>query len=279
MCLRLWVEQLGLGGAVVQSHWSGHETEFRRQPFPNRVWDRGYLRFSRAGVVWGGYNANCAATKLAQGTHVTTEQRSPFPRRPRMSEESDFADFLKRIRAGDAEAAEELVRRYEPLIRREMRLTVHDPRLHRHVDDADICQSVLASFFVRAGAGQYDLTQPMQLLHLLMRMTRNKVVMAARRERSQRRDNRRLGAVSVEEVDPAGAAPTPSRVVASRELLGRVRQLLQDEERAVADMRAEGQAWADIAAALGGTADGRRMQLTRALDRVIRQLGLEEEWA
>jgi hypothetical protein len=39
-----------------------------------------------------------------------------------MSEDSDFADFLKRIRAGDARAAEELVRRYEPLICREMRL-------------------------------------------------------------------------------------------------------------------------------------------------------------
>jgi ECF sigma factor len=194
-----------------------------------------------------------------------------------MSEDSDFADFLKRIRAGDARAAEELVRRYEPLICREMRLKVHDPRLNRLIDPSDICQSVLASFFVRAAAGQYDLAQPLQLLHLLMRMTRNKVGMVARRERSQRRDNRRVGAHGVEEIDPAGAAPTPSRVVASRELLVRVRQLLQDEERRLADLRAEGQEWIAIAAALGGTADGRRMQLTRALDRVMQQLGLEEE--
>ena len=34
--------------------------------------------------------------------------------------------------------------------------------------------------------------------------------------------------------------------------------------------------WAEIARQLGGTPDGRRMQLTRALDRVSGELGLED---
>src|SRR5262249_58999493 len=33
-----------------------------------------------------------------------------------MSEQNTFADFIRRIRAGDEQAAAEMVRRYEPLI-------------------------------------------------------------------------------------------------------------------------------------------------------------------
>jgi hypothetical protein len=39
-----------------------------------------------------------------------------------MSEDTTFADFIRRIRAGDDRAAQELVERYEPVIRREVRL-------------------------------------------------------------------------------------------------------------------------------------------------------------
>jgi DNA-directed RNA polymerase specialized sigma24 family protein len=194
-----------------------------------------------------------------------------------MTEDSHFANFLQRIRARDAHAAEELVRRYEPLVRREVRLRLYDPSCHRLFDTVDICQSVLASFFVRATAGQFELEQPAHLMGLLIRMARNKVALAVRGQRARRRDVRRVGAVGVEELDPPGAAATPSRVVAARELLDRVREQLSFEERQVADLRGQGQDWASIATALGGTADGRRMQLTRALDRVVRVLGLEDE--
>ena len=200
-----------------------------------------------------------------------------MPDNDNIAEDAEFAGFLLRIRAGDAQAAEELVRRYESLIRREVRLKLHDPSLHRVLDSVDICQSVMASFFVRAAAGQYDLSQPLQLLRLLISMARNKVAQAARHQRAQRRDNRRVGGLGVEEVDPAGNVGTPSRVVEAKELLGLVRDKLHDDERRLADMRALGHEWTVIAAEMGGTADGRRMQLTRALDRVMRDLGLEEQ--
>ncbi len=193
-----------------------------------------------------------------------------------MSEDDDFADFLRRVRAGDARAAEELVRRYEPMICREVRLKLNDPSLARVLDSIDVCQSVLASFFVRSAAGQYDLDHPAQLIALLSRMARNKVVQAARHNRAQCRGGH-AQAADVDALDPAGTEATPSRVIAARELLDRVRSRLSDDERRVADLRAEGQEWPAIAAALGGTADARRMQLTRALDRVTRELGLEEE--
>ncbi len=87
-----------------------------------------------------------------------------------MSAAPAFSDFLKRIRAGDSQAAEELVRKYESLIRRQVRLNLEDSRLNRVFDSMDVCQSVLKSFFVRTAAGQYDLDDPKELVRLLVRM-------------------------------------------------------------------------------------------------------------
>src|SRR5271165_3347405 len=109
-----------------------------------------------------------------------------------MTDPTTFASFMRRIRAGDSQAAEELVRRYESLIRREVRLHLEDRRLYRLFDSMDVCQSVLGSFFLRVAAGQYDLERPEQLVKLLVSMTRNKLASAARDQHRQRRDQRRV---------------------------------------------------------------------------------------
>jgi RNA polymerase sigma-70 factor (ECF subfamily) len=193
-----------------------------------------------------------------------------------MSEQDTFAEFIRRIRAGDEHAAEEMVRRYEPLIRREIRLQLEDRRLSRLFDSMDICQSVLKSFFVRTATGQYDLDTPEQLQRLLVTMARNKLASAARSEYRQRRDQRRVTAAGDEKLKAVAAAgPTPSEVVGGRELLERVHQALSEEERQLADLRGEGLAWKDIAARLGGAAQARRMQFARAVGRVARELGLD----
>src|SRR6516225_12368449 len=108
-----------------------------------------------------------------------------------MAESSEFAEFIRRIRAGDDQAARELVQLYEPVIRREVRLRLRDLRLASRFDWTDICQSVLASFFVRAAAGQYDLERPDQLVRLLVSIARNKVAYHARRHRAGNRDLRK----------------------------------------------------------------------------------------
>jgi RNA polymerase sigma-70 factor (ECF subfamily) len=189
---------------------------------------------------------------------------------------SSLAELLQRLRAGDGAAAAEIVRLYQPAILRAVRGRLRHRRLGRLVHPSDICQSVFASFFVRAVAGQYDLTEPGQLLALLLRMAQNRVAFEARKHLAQRRDVRRVAPAGVEELGLAAAGGSPSRLAAGKELLEAVRQRLSAEERQLADLRAQGLAWAEIAARLGGTPDGRRMQLARALDGVARQLGLEE---
>src|SRR5262249_8797908 len=74
-----------------------------------------------------------------------------------MSEPTSFEDLIRRVRAGDQDAATELVRRYEDSIRRAVRFRLADTRLVRVLDSMDICQSVFASFFVRTAAGQFDI--------------------------------------------------------------------------------------------------------------------------
>src|SRR5438309_7608145 len=132
-----------------------------------------------------------------------------------MSDPNTFTDFMRRIRAGDDQAAADLVRHYEPVIRREVRLRLHDPGLYRLFDSMDICQSVLLSFFVRAAAGQYDLSQPEHLLKLLVGMTRNKLAFQARKHYRQRRDSRRAATDGQEQLATVAAlGPGPSQLAA-----------------------------------------------------------------
>jgi RNA polymerase sigma-70 factor (ECF subfamily) len=130
---------------------------------------------------------------------------------------------------------------------------------------------------MRAAAGQYDLDEPGQLLKLLVAMARNKLAAQVRNQHCQRRDIRRVAQGGGEELQAVAAAgPTPSGVFAGKELLEQVRQRLSDEERQLADLRAEGHDWPAIAARVGGTAQARRVQLSRAIERVARQLGFDE---
>jgi RNA polymerase sigma-70 factor (ECF subfamily) len=195
-----------------------------------------------------------------------------------MAEQSTFDSFVQRIRAGDNQAAAELVRQYEPLIRREVRYQLRDQRLYRLFDSIDICQSVLASFFVRTAAGQYDLGSQEQLVKLLVSMARNKLASAARKQHRQRRDSRRIDPDGARELDKVSDnSPSPSELVAGEELLARFRKSLSGEERQIADLRGQGMGWAEIAVRLGGTVEALRSQLSRAIDRVSRDLGLDED--
>jgi RNA polymerase sigma factor (sigma-70 family) len=190
-----------------------------------------------------------------------------------MPEEEAFLELLGRVRAGDERAAEELVRRYEPMIRFEVRLRLTDPRISRLFDSIDVCQSVLSSFFVRAAAGQYELDRPEQLVGLLVTMARNKVASLARRERARDSDWRREEAGALDTVNDGFE---PSRRLAGRDLLAEVHRRLSTEESALASLRGRGESWRQIAASLGGTAEARRKQLARALDRVTEELGIDE---
>jgi RNA polymerase sigma-70 factor (ECF subfamily) len=193
-----------------------------------------------------------------------------------MSEGPPFEELIQRVRAGDGDAAADLVRRYEPAIRRAVRFRL-DTRLRSVLDSMDICQSVLASFFVRASSGQYELTDPGQLLRLLVAMARNKIASQARRQEAQRRDRRRVLTQPFDEQRWSAAGTSPSGQVEARELLLEVRRRLSPEERRLVELRHESHDWDAIATEVGGTPEALRKRLARALDRVAQELGLDGE--
>jgi RNA polymerase sigma-70 factor (ECF subfamily) len=189
-----------------------------------------------------------------------------------MAENVDFLEFLRRIRAGDDTAAMELVRRFEPLIRREVRLRIGDDRLNRAFDSADVSQSVFASFFTRAAGGEFELSGPEQLARLLMTMARNRLVSRVRRERRQIRDVRRVQSESATLGSVPDTRATPSKIVGSKEELALLRTAMNEEEQQVFELRAEGLSWDEVAGRLGGTGPSRRMQFSRAVSRLEKLL-------
>ena len=133
----------------------------------------------------------------------------------------EYTDFIRRIRQGDERAAEELIRRYEPEIRLEIRtlLRLRDPRLRRVFDSMDICQSVMVSFFLRAAVGDFDLDEPSQLIRLLVGMARNRLAERVRFHQRHRRDVRRTGTSAQEEWTIPAESESPSEVISRNELL------------------------------------------------------------
>src|SRR3954447_5230837 len=154
-----------------------------------------------------------------------------------MSQDQQFEELLHRVRSGEPQAACELVRRYELAVRVAVRTHLSDPALRQQFDSMDISQSVLASFFTRAAAGQFDLHEPAQLVALLARMAHNKLAMQARSQHQQRRDIRRLTRISDNWESPPDKHPGPVQHAIDRDLVRRAYELMDEEVRQIADSR------------------------------------------
>jgi len=186
-----------------------------------------------------------------------------------------FQVLLAQVREGDERAAAELVRLYEPQIQRVVRLRLTDTRLRRQMDTVDVCQSVMGEFFLRVALGQFELNTPGELIALLARMTRNKVINRAKHHYAARRDISRQTPIA----DAASSLPardaTPSAIVSRRELLQACRRLLTDDEHRLAEARAEGRGWEELAEEFGASPGALRRRYARALDRIAESFAPE----
>ena len=97
------------------------------------------------------------------------------------------------IRPGRPEAATELVPRYDPTIRRVVRMRMFDAQMRRVLDSMDICQSVWANFFVWVAGGEDMPSEPEHLIHLLAKIARHKLISQARKQHAVSRGGGRNG--------------------------------------------------------------------------------------
>lgn len=189
----------------------------------------------------------------------------------------NFVKLIQRLRQGDQQAAFELVKSYESVIRVAVRAKLHDPVYNRIFDSMDICQSVMASFFPRAMLGQYDFEEPRQLVALLITMAKSKVSNQIRHYRTQRRNVKRdqsQNDTSAEEL--TGNQPTPSKVILAKELMEQIRQRLSKEEQQLVELRQQGCQWHEVAERMGGTGDARRKQFQRMMRQLTLDLKLDD---
>jgi RNA polymerase sigma factor (sigma-70 family) len=193
-----------------------------------------------------------------------------------MSQGDPFPDLIQRVRAGDSDAIAQLVRDYEPEVRRvvHINLRMRNVRVRQQLNESDVCQSVLASFFVRAALGQYDLGTPEQLSKLLSQMARNKLNMGVNKAQAARRDIRRNEAGGLEDRELEARGASPSEEVVLQEQIRKMRELLSPEERKLAELRTKGLSWETIASELGGKAEALRKKLDRARERLEQHMGL-----
>ncbi len=189
-----------------------------------------------------------------------------------MGNQQEFGALLAAVRAGDQDAAAELVRRYEAQVRRIIRVRLTDPHLRRQLDSLDICQSVLADFFHRASAGQFELNTPQQLTALLAKMAANRFLKHVEKQHAARRDIRRLIQSSVDDLPLLGRDETPSQIVASRELNQAIRERLHGELLWLTEQRMAGRTWVELAREKQTTPDGLRVRWVRAMERIAEEL-------
>ena len=192
-----------------------------------------------------------------------------------MSVKLSLEQLMQRLALGDEDAAEELLRDYEPEVRRFVRFRLSSPTIRRFVDSLDVTQSVFAKFFVELRRGQISLQNSQQLRGFLFTMARNKLFDKTRREHAAKRDARRLSAQDGAARDSlTDDAPTPSEQLANNELVEMIRRQLSEDDLYLVEQRFDGRAWDDLADELGSTPDAIRKRMTRAVDRAARELGV-----
>jgi DNA-directed RNA polymerase specialized sigma24 family protein len=195
------------------------------------------------------------------------------------TDEAEFRELINRLRAGEEDAASELIDRFGDCVRREIRFRLRDSRLFRVVGESDLFQSTVSRFLWGLKLGQFDLDKPEELVGLLRTIAERRVCAVARFWQAQRRDVRRHADLGYAlQTEFTSADPTPSKAVSEKELVAETLTRLPEAARQVFHWRQDGLSWAQIAHLRGPAAspEAVRKQYERALDRVAAELGWSE---
>lgn len=188
----------------------------------------------------------------------------------------NFDEPLRRLRAGDRDAAGELWLSFEPEIRRMLRVRLWQSGLRGREQTEDRVQSVALLFFDRLDRGKLDdrlreLETPEELLNLLRKMAHGKYVDWIRRRGAQRRGAGKRQPLA-SQYEPPADSTRASQALQHDELVQQGLAMLSDEERRIAELLREGSSWQQIADCLGTTRESVRKHFYRAVDRLKRRL-------
>ena len=170
-----------------------------------------------------------------------------------MADDPSFDDLMARLRGGDDEAPARVFHRFVPRLVALARGHLGG-RLRPKVDPEDVAQSVFRSFFARQADGQWVLEDWDGLWGLLAVITLRKCHRQGERFTAGRRE------IAASPAEGSGTAweaidrePTPADAVALTELVDALMRLLDERERRILELRLQGCAVPEIAAAVGRT--------------------------
>jgi RNA polymerase sigma-70 factor (ECF subfamily) len=193
--------------------------------------------------------------------------------------EESIPRLIARLKAGDPEAAAEVVRRYGPVIRTMVRIRHFNKGLQSLHDSEDVCQSILADLQMWNAAGLLQdklkalREEEADLLRFLVRMARNKKADYVRKHNTLKRaadHGPRASEDALNHIPFPGAAP--ESLIEWRDSLARLRPRFRDEEWQVGEWLAEGKTWEWMAEQLGESVSAPRMRWERACARVRAEL-------
>ncbi len=177
-------------------------------------------------------------------------------------------------RAESPQPIEAVWRRFGDQLRRRARTRLRQYGLTGQAESMDICNDVMADLVRRYGS---QVVSPDDVLAYVMRAIDNQVLDTFRTLARQCRDFRRNEATPVEDMTVANQETTPSQIALRREVITRIRAMLNEQDAKAIDMMLENRDWNEIGEALGLSADAVRMRVKRALDRVRNDIGLSNE--
>ncbi|HEV3263104.1 MAG TPA: sigma-70 family RNA polymerase sigma factor [Gemmataceae bacterium] len=189
-----------------------------------------------------------------------------------MGQDPAFVALMARVRAGDEEAATEVVNRFTHRLIDLARSRL-DPLLRRKLDPEDILQSVYRSFFHHYVEGQYQLESWEGLWGMLVIMTLRRCGYRRAYFRAACRDVlREAGSPqtdsSVTDWDVLSRDPTPSQAALLAEAVEQLMQGLTAREQEIVRLSLQGYTSSEISARVGRTERTVQRQLKRVRQRL-----------
>lgn len=124
-------------------------------------------------------------------------------------------------------------------------------------------------------AGEYELPTEVHLRKLLYTIAKKKFLEVQRRERAIKRDHRITVSLDARSDLVDQNQCKPDRSLIQMELLEHFEKKLFDDERELFQLRRRGLPWNDIAGLVNGEVVALRKRLSRAVQRVAVELGIE----
>jgi len=180
-----------------------------------------------------------------------------------MPTSEDFPNLLARVRQGDEAAVAELVRRYEPEVRRVAHARL-GTALRPYLDSMDLVQSIHRSLLVGLRQNRFDFATPENLIALAVTMVRRKV---ARLWRRLQVGPQRAANVESLLLQIGSASDDPAQAAQYQDQVRRVLDGLPDLDRRLIELRLQGCSTAEAAAQVGVDSAVLRVRLQRLRER------------